>query len=201
MSSDFDPYRVWLSIPPEEQPANYYRLLGVEMFESDDDVISNAADRQMIHVRTFLSGQYSEQAQRILNELATAQVTLLNKTKKVKYDSQLRSKLNASSDPKIDDTIVVELPPPPPPSISPNTPENKQKKKIAVKTVKENAGASVTPYIVVLLSAMVLELLLFAGFFLIYRSKLPTTAQVCLAKAKGIYEQSIELENGKKYSE
>ena len=25
----FDPYRKWLGIPPQEQPPNHYRLLGI----------------------------------------------------------------------------------------------------------------------------------------------------------------------------
>lgn len=204
MSSDFDPYRVWLSIPANEQPANYYRLLGVELFESDDEVIISAADRQITHVSTFQSGQYSEQAQRILRELATAQVTLLNKSKKVKYDAQLRSKLNASTDSKIDDTIVVELPPPPPqPSSTPSSKKSKvkHKKQKAVKTIKKNADASLAPFIVVLLSAMVLEMFVFLSFFLIYQNKLPARAEVYQIKAKELYDQSIELEKEKKYPE
>ena len=48
-----DPYHVWLGIPPEEQPPNHYRLLGIAMFESQPDVIATAADRQMGHLRTF----------------------------------------------------------------------------------------------------------------------------------------------------
>ncbi len=85
----FDPYRRWLGIPPEEQPPNHYRLLGVGQFESDADVISSAADRQMAHVRTFQSGPYSAISQRILNELAAARVCLLDPQKKAEYDEQL----------------------------------------------------------------------------------------------------------------
>ena len=82
MSSEFDPYRIWLGIPVSEQPANLYRLLGLALFESDDDVISNAADRQMALVRTFQTVKYSEQSQKLLNELSAARVTLLDKKKK-----------------------------------------------------------------------------------------------------------------------
>ncbi len=32
---DFDPYREWLDIPPADQPPNYYRLLGLSLFEDD----------------------------------------------------------------------------------------------------------------------------------------------------------------------
>jgi len=87
----FDPYRKWLGIPPQEQPPNHYRLLGVGLFESDPDVISNAADRQMSHVRTFQSGKRSKTSQRILNELAAARICLLDEQKRAAYDEQIRA--------------------------------------------------------------------------------------------------------------
>jgi hypothetical protein len=46
-NSKFDPYHQWLSIPPEEQPANHYRLLGLKTFESNADIIDSAAQRQI----------------------------------------------------------------------------------------------------------------------------------------------------------
>ena len=42
MSAAFDPYHKWLGISPEEQPADYYRLLAIKKFESDPDVIESA---------------------------------------------------------------------------------------------------------------------------------------------------------------
>lgn len=59
MSETFDAYRKWLGISPTEQPPDHYRLLGVVRFEDDADTISNAADRQMAHVRTFQTGPHS----------------------------------------------------------------------------------------------------------------------------------------------
>ena len=94
MSGAFDPYHVWLGIPPQEQPANHYRLLGISVFESDHDVIDHAADRQMAHVRTFQSGKNGARSQQLLNELAAARVCLLNADKKSAYDDQLRSTLS-----------------------------------------------------------------------------------------------------------
>ena len=47
MGNSFDPYYRWLGIPPDEQPPDQYRLLGVKRFEEDPDVIEAAADRQM----------------------------------------------------------------------------------------------------------------------------------------------------------
>lgn len=41
----FDPYLKWLGIPPEHQPPNHYTLLGIPQFESDREVIQNAAYR------------------------------------------------------------------------------------------------------------------------------------------------------------
>ena len=101
--ADFDPYRKWLGIPPQEQPPNHYRLLGIGLFESDPDVISNASDRQMFHVRTFQSGAYAEIAQFILNELSAARVCLLDPQRKAEYDHWLRQTLPADR----------SLPPPP----------------------------------------------------------------------------------------
>ena len=82
----FDAYHKWLGIRPEEQPANHYRLLGINLFEGDADVIASAADQRMGHVRLFQTGEHAAFSQRILNELATARVCLLNSSKKVAYD-------------------------------------------------------------------------------------------------------------------
>ena len=92
-SLSFDPYHRWLGISPKDRPANHYRLLGVDVFESDLDVIESAADRQMTHVRSFQTGQHAKLTQQILNELSTAKVCLLNKEKKSTYDKQLRAEL------------------------------------------------------------------------------------------------------------
>ena len=75
--SQFDPYHKWLGIPPDEQPPHHYRLLGIQAFETDGDVIQSAADQRMAHVRTFQSGAHGDASQKILNELAAARVCLL----------------------------------------------------------------------------------------------------------------------------
>ena len=38
----FDPYHRWLGIPPEEQPAHFYRLLGIKALEDNADVIEGS---------------------------------------------------------------------------------------------------------------------------------------------------------------
>lgn len=90
MTDTIDFYHKWLGISPEEQPADHYRLLGIKRFESDLDVITNAADRQMRHIKTFQSGPYSDESQQVLNKLSAARVCLLNETQKAEYDEALK---------------------------------------------------------------------------------------------------------------
>ena len=99
MADDFNPYHVWFGIPPEEQPANHYRLLSIRLFETSGDVIDSAADRQMAHLRTFQSGKNGELTQRLLNEVAAARICLLDPKKRSAYDQQLRAKLAATTSP------------------------------------------------------------------------------------------------------
>src|SRR6476660_516224 len=93
MADDFDPYYKWLGIPPAEQPPHHYRLLAIKVFEKDPDVIANAADRQMAHLRTFQAGKYTDLSQRLLNEVSAARLCLLTADKKAAYDEQLRARL------------------------------------------------------------------------------------------------------------
>jgi formylglycine-generating enzyme required for sulfatase activity len=86
----FDPYHRWLGIRPEEQPADHYRLLGLARFEDDPEVIRDAAERQIAHVRRYALGQHQAISQKILNELAAAKACLLNPDKKQAYDGTLR---------------------------------------------------------------------------------------------------------------
>jgi hypothetical protein len=88
----FDPYHVWLGIPPSEQPPNCYRLLGVPLFEDNPEVIASAADRQMAHLRSFQTGKYSIQSQELLNQVAMARVRLLKPGVKAAYDAELRKR-------------------------------------------------------------------------------------------------------------
>lgn len=93
----FDPYHTWLGIPPEEQPPNHYHLLGIRPFENNPDVIENAADRQMAHLRNRQIGKHSELSQQLLNDVATAKICLLTPARKTAYDRQLRRELNVAT--------------------------------------------------------------------------------------------------------
>ncbi len=97
MAEQFDPYRKWLGIPSQDQPPNHYQLLGIPALENDPDVIENAANRQMAHVRTFQTGKHSKVSQQILNELSAAKRCLLVPEKKADYDAQFQKELAAAS--------------------------------------------------------------------------------------------------------
>jgi hypothetical protein len=83
-------YEKWLGIKDEHQPPSLYRLLAIDAFESDPDVISNAADSRLGFVRQFQVGENANLAAEILNEVTRAKIILLNPQKKAAYDAKLR---------------------------------------------------------------------------------------------------------------
>ena len=97
MSTPFDPYYKWLGVPPAEQPPNHYRLLGVNLFEADTDVIETAADGRMALLRSFHTGPNSDASQQLLNEVAAAKLCLLKPERRGKYDDELRQRLGEAA--------------------------------------------------------------------------------------------------------
>lgn len=92
----FDPYYRWLAIPPDEQPPNYYRLLGVSVFESDANVIDVATNQRMAYLHSCSTGEHAELAEQLMNEITAARLCLLDQRRKAIYDQSLRRKLLAS---------------------------------------------------------------------------------------------------------
>lgn len=99
MPASFDPYYKWLGIPPRDQPPHHYRLLGIELFESDSDVIEAAANRLMAYLQDLSTGDEVEHAQRLLNEVAAARRCLLNAEKRGAYDTTLQASRMAKAGP------------------------------------------------------------------------------------------------------
>jgi hypothetical protein len=111
MPDAFDPYFKWLGIPKADQPPHAYRLLGIELFESDADVISNAADGRMAQIKSFQAGKYGALSQKLLNEIAAAKVSLLRTEKKAEYDRRLREQLqkkNAAATAQVKEAVIVK---------------------------------------------------------------------------------------------
>jgi hypothetical protein len=105
--SPFDPYLNWLGIPAHEQPPNFYRLLGVVLFESTPTVIEQAADRQSLTVGAYQGGPQAELCQRVLSEIAMARYNLLDPQQKASYDAYLQEQLAHRGE------RAVAAPPPP----------------------------------------------------------------------------------------
>jgi hypothetical protein len=98
MNEAFDPYQQWLGISPEEQPPNHYRLLGIQLFENDGQVIRSATERQVAQVGQFARQQPPHVAAKIVEELTTARDCLLSPEKKAGYDAQLWVALTARAE-------------------------------------------------------------------------------------------------------
>ncbi len=109
MSATFDPYYKWLGIAPKDQPPNHYRLLGLENFEPDLQVVEAAADRQLGFLRKYQSGEQAANCQKLLNEVSRARLCLLKPATKAAYDAELRELLEGGDEfPGID--FVEESP-------------------------------------------------------------------------------------------
>ena len=92
----FDPYHKWLGIRPKDQPPNHYRLLGLDLFESDAEVIDAAANRQMAYLQQRATGEHAAQSQKLLNEISAARLCLLNPKRKAEYDTKLKEHLGGT---------------------------------------------------------------------------------------------------------
>ena len=104
--AEFDPYLKWLGIREASRPINFYRLLGLDLFESDSEVISMAADRQMSHIRTYQNGPNGKLSQDILNEIAAARRCLIMPQQKLAYDQELRASQKAA--PKVAPQAAID---------------------------------------------------------------------------------------------
>jgi hypothetical protein len=130
MENHFDAYYKWLGIPPRDQPPNHYRLLGIELFESDRDVIDAAANRVMSYLKDLAVGDDAHHSQKLLNEVARARLCLLNRKKKDDYDAELRQKTAADERQEtaappalaMDSPSEPAGPPPVPPPAAPGVP-------------------------------------------------------------------------------
>jgi uncharacterized membrane protein YgcG len=101
MANTFDAYHRWLGIPPEDQPPNHYRLLGISLFEKLPEVIESAADQRMVHLRSFQTGPNADESQKLLNEVSAARLCLLKADTKTRYDRVLKAKLDKQAAAKI----------------------------------------------------------------------------------------------------
>lgn len=84
-----DVYRDWLEITETARPLNYYQLLKLPQFEDDRNKIRKQYRQLNAHVRRYASGDYIEESQELLNELAKAMLCLTDASRKEEYDTSL----------------------------------------------------------------------------------------------------------------
>ena len=110
MSDVVEACEKWLGIPAEEQPANHYRLLGLELFESDRATIDGAAKRLMGFLQKQLSGPDQAAIRKLLDRISDARRCLLLTDRKTAYDQRLRESLEAMEADETDEPTAVAEP-------------------------------------------------------------------------------------------
>jgi hypothetical protein len=108
MTAEFNPYSQWLKIPPSEQPPNYYRLLSLAEFESDSRMIESSVSRLVAKLQDLSTGENVEQAQRLLNDVATARLCLIDQIQKAKYDQRLKEQLDPVNPASAERSAIVD---------------------------------------------------------------------------------------------
>ena len=96
MAGEFNPYQTWLGLSPADLPLDYYRLLGLNQFETDPAAIEQAANRQAEKLQPHLTGPAAKVAERVAAEVAAARTVLSSAEKRGQYDAKLRAKLAAA---------------------------------------------------------------------------------------------------------
>ncbi len=91
-----DVYKEWLKIGAPNRPLNYYQLLKFNRFEDDPAVIRQRYRELNAYVRKFATGDFIEESQALLNELAKAMLCLTDAERKAEYDFSLGRKQAAA---------------------------------------------------------------------------------------------------------
>ncbi|MGI5831954.1 MAG: hypothetical protein ACOX6D_05415 [Thermoguttaceae bacterium] len=87
-----DVYRDWLKITATNRPLNYYQILKLKTFEDNMALIRDHYRKLNAHVRKFATGEYIDESQELLNELAKGMLCLTDKDRKAEYDATLGRK-------------------------------------------------------------------------------------------------------------
>ena len=185
MERPMDPYHKWFGIAPFEQPANHYRLLGIRNFESDKDVIESAANQRMAYLQE-LSGDPDSvaDAQRLLNEVSNARLTLLSDEKKRAYDEGLKHGLDSMPIAKHSVEAVSDL------EISPVPPASRSEGASGKRRTNKTGWPAPALVSIVVLTATIVAL---AGVLLFREEAVPAKppsrpppAKIALKKQKGV---------------
>ena len=92
-----DVYRDWLKISATNRPLNFYQILKLKPFEDSTAVIRDHYRKLNAYIRKFATGDYIDESQDLLNELAKAMLCLTDKERKAEYDESLGRKPDAAA--------------------------------------------------------------------------------------------------------
>ena len=87
-----DVYRDWLKISATNRPLNFYQILKLKTFEDNTAIIRDHYRKLNAYIRKFATGDYIDESQDLLNELAKAMLCLTDKERKAEYDESLGRK-------------------------------------------------------------------------------------------------------------
>jgi hypothetical protein len=82
-------YHEWLGIPLRDEKPNHYEILGIPLFETNNNVISNGAARRISFLQTMVASEYAELAQEIQKEVSQAKLCLLREKSRDEYQVEL----------------------------------------------------------------------------------------------------------------
>jgi len=103
-----DVYKEWLGIPEGPRPPDHYALLRLKQF--DDDLGRVRKNYKTLNglVRKYATGQYQDESQALLNELAKAMLCLTDLERKREYDERLgREFPEEEAGPRTIDQVLV----------------------------------------------------------------------------------------------
>ena len=89
MAQELDVYRDWLGVKETNRPLSHYQLLRLSPFEDNTSKIRTHYRKMNEHVRKFGTGEYADESQTLLNELAKAMLCLTDLQRKREYDASL----------------------------------------------------------------------------------------------------------------
>lgn len=90
-------YHEWLGISLKKELPNFYELLGIPLFETNPNVISNGAARCISFLQSMVASEYAELAQEIQKEVAQAKLCLMRENSRLEYQNKLMSLLASGS--------------------------------------------------------------------------------------------------------
>ena len=103
-----DVYKNWLEITEAQRPLNYYQLLKLKPFEDNTLLIRKQYRQLNAHVKKYATGDFIEQSQALLNELAQAMLCLTDAERKADYDASLgRTSENLRKSKSFGDILVA----------------------------------------------------------------------------------------------